>query len=106
MSDPTALRDLFQELERKCFSAAAALIKGGFSDPVAYLCAGGGAAILSGILITIGLTRLSADAMKPSITLQHYARLSMGTTFPLRRCTRGTTAALASSSKAVAMYFA
>jgi hypothetical protein len=52
------------------FAAAAALIKNGFSDPVAYLCAGGGAAIVAGILIAIGLNRLSADAMVPAITLQ------------------------------------
>lgn len=35
-----------------------------------------------------------------------YARFPIGTTFPSRRGTRGTTAALARSSKAVAMYFA
>jgi hypothetical protein len=52
------------------FAAAAALIKNGFSDPVAYLCAGGGAAIVAGILIAIGLNRLSASAMFPAITLQ------------------------------------
>jgi Putative Actinobacterial Holin-X, holin superfamily III len=52
------------------FAVASALIKSGFSDPVAYFCAGGGAAILAGILIAVGLNRLSGDAMKPSITLQ------------------------------------
>ena len=52
------------------FAAASALIKRGFSDPVAYFCAGGGAAVLAGILIAVGLNRLSGDAMKPSITLQ------------------------------------
>jgi len=52
------------------FAAAAALIRSGISDPVAYLCAGGGAAVLAGILIAVGLNRLSGDAMKPSITLQ------------------------------------
>ena len=52
------------------FAAAAALIKNGFSDPVAYLCAGGGAALVAGILIAIGLNRLSADAMVPAMTLQ------------------------------------
>jgi hypothetical protein len=51
------------------FAVAAALIKSGLSDPVAYLCAGGGAVILAGVLIAIGLTRLSGDALKPSITL-------------------------------------
>jgi hypothetical protein len=52
------------------FAAATALAKSGLSDPVAYLVAGGGAAIVAGILIAIGLNRLSGDAMKPSITLQ------------------------------------
>jgi hypothetical protein len=52
------------------FAAATALIKSGLSDPVAYLCAGGVAAIIAGILIAVGLNRLSGDAMKPSITLQ------------------------------------
>jgi hypothetical protein len=51
------------------FAVAAALIKSGLSDPVAYLCAGGGAAIIAGILVGIGLNRLSGDALKPSITL-------------------------------------
>jgi hypothetical protein len=37
---------------------------------VAYLCAGGGAAVIAGILIAVGLKRLSGDAFKPSITLQ------------------------------------
>jgi hypothetical protein len=56
------------------FAAAAALIKNGFSDPVAYLCAGGGAALVAGIMIAIGLNRLSADAMVPAITLQQFEK--------------------------------
>jgi hypothetical protein len=52
------------------FAAATALIKSGLSDPVAYLCAGGGAAIIAGIFIAIGLNRLSGEAMKPSMTFQ------------------------------------
>jgi hypothetical protein len=52
------------------FAAATALMRSGLSDPVAYLCAGGGAAVIAGILIAVGLNRLSGDAMKPSITLQ------------------------------------
>jgi hypothetical protein len=52
------------------FAAASALIRRGLSDPVAYLCAGGGAAIIAGILVAVGLNHLSGDAMKPSITLQ------------------------------------
>ena len=41
-----------------------------------------------------------------SLLLFPYARFPIGTTFPLLRGTRDTTAALARSSKAVAMYFA
>lgn len=52
------------------FAAATALIRSGFSDPVAYLCTGGAAAIIAGMLIAAGLNRLSGDALKPSITLQ------------------------------------
>lgn len=52
------------------FAAASALIRSGLSDPVAYLCVGAGAAVLAGILIAVGLNRLSGDAMRPSITLQ------------------------------------
>lgn len=59
------------------FAAATALIKSGLSDPVAYLCAGGGAAIIAGILIAVGLNRLSGDAMKPSITLQQVEKDKM-----------------------------
>lgn len=58
-------------------AAASALIRGGFSDPVAYLCAGGGAVVLAGILIAVGLNRLSSDAMKPSITLQQVEKDKM-----------------------------
>jgi hypothetical protein len=58
-------------------AAASARIRGGFSDPVAYLCAGGGAAVLAGILIAVGLNRLSSDAMKPSITLQQVEKDKM-----------------------------
>lgn len=56
------------------FAAAAALIRGGLSDPVAYLIAGGGAAILAGTLIAVGLQRLSGDALKPSLTLEQVQR--------------------------------
>jgi hypothetical protein len=56
------------------FAAAAALIRGGLSDPLAYLCAGGGAAIIAGALIATGLGRLSGDALKPSLTLEQVER--------------------------------
>jgi Putative Actinobacterial Holin-X, holin superfamily III len=52
------------------FAVATALIRSGVSDPVAYLCTGGGAAIIAGILIAVGLNRLSGEALKPSITIQ------------------------------------
>jgi hypothetical protein len=55
-------------------AAAATLIRNGFSDPVAYLIAGGGAAVVAGVLITIGLGRLSGEAMKPSVTLEQVDR--------------------------------
>jgi hypothetical protein len=56
------------------FAVAAALIRGGFSEPVAYLLTGGGAALVSGVLIATGLSRLSGDALKPSVTLDQVQR--------------------------------
>jgi hypothetical protein len=56
------------------FAAAAALIRSGLSDPVAYLIAGGGAAVVAGALIAVGLERLSSDALKPSVTLEQVQR--------------------------------
>ena len=56
------------------FAVAAALIRGGFSDPVAYLLTGGGAALLSAMLIWLGITRLSGDALKPTVTLDQIER--------------------------------
>jgi hypothetical protein len=59
------------------FAVATALIRSGLSDSVAYLCAGGGAAIVAGFLIAVGLNRLSGDALKPSITLQQVEKDKM-----------------------------
>jgi hypothetical protein len=56
------------------FAAATALIRTGFSDPVAYLIAGGGAAIVAGALAAVGLGRLSREALKPSVTLEQVQR--------------------------------
>jgi hypothetical protein len=56
------------------FAVAAALIRGGFSEPVAYLLTGAGAALVSGVLIVAGLSRLSGDALKPSVTLEQVQR--------------------------------
>jgi hypothetical protein len=56
------------------FAVSAALISAGFSQPVAYLLTGGGAALVSGALIAIGMNRLSGDALKPSVTLDQVQR--------------------------------
>jgi hypothetical protein len=56
------------------FAFATALIRAGVSDPVAYLLTGVGAALVSAILIWVGLSRLSGDALKPSVTLEQVNR--------------------------------
>jgi Putative Actinobacterial Holin-X, holin superfamily III len=56
------------------FAVSAVLIRGGFSEPVAYLLTGGGAALVSIALIATGLSRLSGDALKPSVTLDQVQR--------------------------------
>jgi len=56
------------------FAASAALIRSGLSEPVAYLLTGAGAALVSAVLIATGLSRLSGDALKPSITLDQVQR--------------------------------
>jgi Putative Actinobacterial Holin-X, holin superfamily III len=55
-------------------AAAAALMHAGFSDPVAYLIAGGGAVVIAAILVGIGISRMSADALKPTITMEQLQR--------------------------------
>jgi hypothetical protein len=59
------------------FAIAAALIRAGLSDPVAYLITGVGAGVVSAALIMIGLNRLSGDALKPSVTLDQVQRDKM-----------------------------
>jgi hypothetical protein len=59
------------------FAVAAALMHAGLSDPVAYLLTGAGAAMLSAILIWVGLSRLSGDALKPTVTLEQVKRDQM-----------------------------
>ena len=56
------------------FAGAAALIRTGFSDPIAYLCVGGAAVAVSGMLIAVGVNRLSGNALKPSVTLDQVER--------------------------------
>jgi hypothetical protein len=59
------------------FAVAAALMHAGLSDPVAYLLTGAAAAVLSAILIWVGLSRLSGDALKPNVTLEQVKRDQM-----------------------------
>jgi uncharacterized membrane protein YgcG len=56
------------------FAVSAALIRGGLSEPIAYLLTGAGTALVSAALIGIGLSRLSGDAVKPSMTLEQVQR--------------------------------
>ena len=56
------------------FAISAALIRGGFSEPIAYFLTGAGAALVSGALIATGIKRLSGDALKPSVTLDQVKR--------------------------------
>jgi hypothetical protein len=56
------------------FAASAALVRSGYSEPVSYLPTGGGAALVSIALIATGLSRVSGDALKPSITLDQVQR--------------------------------
>jgi hypothetical protein len=56
------------------FALSSALIRSGLSDPVAYLLTGGGAALVSVGLIVIGLSRVSGDALKPSVMLDQVQR--------------------------------
>jgi hypothetical protein len=56
------------------FAVASALTRSGLSEPVSYLITGVGAAVVSGALIATGLSRLSGDALKPSVTLDQVQR--------------------------------
>ena len=56
------------------FAVSAALIRGGFSEPVSYLLTGAGAALISVVLIATGMSRFSGDALKPSVTLDQVQR--------------------------------
>jgi hypothetical protein len=56
------------------FAVSAALIRSGVSEPLAYLLVGLGAALLSAVLIAVGMSRLSGDALKPTVTLDQVQR--------------------------------
>lgn len=51
------------------FAAASGLMHAGVSDPVAYLITGGAATVVALVLIWIGMSALSGEAMKPTVTL-------------------------------------
>ena len=55
-------------------AAASALMHAGLSDPVAYLITGASAAIISVLLIMVGINRLSGDALKPTATMDEIER--------------------------------
>ena len=56
------------------FAIAAALMPAGISDPVAYLLTAIGAMAVSGILIWVGISRLSGDALTPKVTMEQLER--------------------------------
>jgi len=56
------------------FAVSAALIRSGLSEPGAYLTVGFGAALLSAVLIAVGMSRLSGNALKPTVTLDQVQR--------------------------------
>src|SRR3954451_15575583 len=53
---------------------SAGLVRGGFSEPVSQLITAIGAALISAILIWLGLNRLSGDALKPTVPLDQVER--------------------------------
>jgi hypothetical protein len=55
-------------------AASAALIQSGFSEPISYLLTGAGAAVVAAALIVTGSSRLSGDALKPTVTLDQVER--------------------------------
>jgi uncharacterized protein YbjQ (UPF0145 family) len=55
-------------------AAAAGLMHAGLSDPIAYLITGGVATVASLALIWIGVSSLSGDALKPTVTLDQVQR--------------------------------
>jgi len=65
-------------------AAAAALMHAGYSDPVAYLMTGGAAVLIAAILIGVGISRLSGDALNPSKTLEQLHRDKMAAKEMLR----------------------
>jgi len=59
------------------FAASAALTEAGLSESISHLISGGCALIVSVALVLIGKSRLSGDALKPSVTLDQVERDKM-----------------------------
>src|SRR5215213_2327080 len=55
-------------------AVAAGLRAAGLSDLMSYLLTGGGAVLVSALLIWVGVNRLSGDALKPAVTLDEIER--------------------------------
>jgi Putative Actinobacterial Holin-X, holin superfamily III len=53
---------------------AALLIENGLSQSLAYLITGGGTVLVAGVLMWIGVSRLSPDALKPTVTIEQLQR--------------------------------
>jgi hypothetical protein len=56
------------------FAIAAALMHAGISDPLAYLLTAIGAMAISGILIWVGISRMSGHALTPKVTIEQLER--------------------------------
>lgn len=56
------------------FALAALLIENGMSSSVAYLITGGGAVIVAGALMWIGVSRMSPENLKPTVTIDQLQR--------------------------------
>jgi len=59
------------------FAIAAALMHAGMSDPLAYLLTAVGAMAVSGVLIWVGISRMSGDALTPKVTIEQLERDKM-----------------------------
>lgn len=55
-------------------AGAAVLINNGFSEPAAYFLTAVGGALLSAILIVVGMRGLSGEVLKPSVTISQLQR--------------------------------
>jgi hypothetical protein len=56
------------------FAVAGWLMEAGMSEPLAYLITGVGTAAIAGILIYIGINRMSGPALVPSVTIDQLHR--------------------------------